>query len=110
MAWASFRIKRNHREGNVAYFSQHFMGPWNVMKSVEVPDRNRFLVRSWHGRVSAVVNGTLLVRDDPLPPEVKLAPDAVVGFGAYVDENEFTVRYRAVELRRLTSEPPSLLP
>jgi len=40
-------------------------------------------------------------------PEWKMArtADAQVGFGAYVDDNTITVRYRNVRLRRLSAAP-----
>ena len=100
--WMSFRIKRTPDEGEVAYFSRHLYGPDSAPGRIAAPDANTFLVRVQDGKLSATVNGVRI--QDGLEPKAGLvkAPDLRVGFGGYVDENIFSLRFRDVELRRLT--------
>lgn len=107
--WSSFRLKNTAHEGQVVYFSKHFAGPVHVIKRT-VPRRNRIRIRSWKGRLSAWIDGEEVVRDYA-PEWTPPFTDAVqVGFGAYVDDNRFSVRYRDVTLRRLTAPPPATEP
>ena len=99
--WLSFRMKRNPREGSVAYFSQHFDPPDYQPETFPIPDVNDFLVRSESGKLTAILNGRIVKQ--ALVPTKGLVRDgdALLGFGAYLDENVFSLRFRNVEVRRL---------
>jgi hypothetical protein len=102
--WSSFRWKRTAHEGEVAYFSRHFNAPVHLVKR-KVLLRNRVLIQSWNGRLSAWLNAEPVVTEylpEWNPPR---GADNQVGFGAYLDDNTFSVRYRDVWLRRLTAAP-----
>jgi hypothetical protein len=103
--WTSFRVKRTLHEGEVAYFSPHFEKPRH---SVELPisEHSHVEIRSWKGRFSAWVNGRTVEADNAPTWDSATGPDAVVGLGAYLDDNSFVVRHRNVMVRRLT-EPPT---
>jgi hypothetical protein len=102
--WSSFRWKKTAYEGEVAYFSRHFNKPVHLVQH-SVPLRNRVVVRSWNGRVSAWLNGDAVVTDYAPEWNPPRGPANQVGFGSYVDDNTVTVRCRDVKLRRLTSAP-----
>lgn len=104
LRWSSFRWKKTAHEGEVAYFSQHFYRPVHVVKR-SVPIRNRVVIQSWNGRLSAWINGEEVVRDYAPEWNPPRTPDGQVGFGAYLDDNTFSLRYRDVKLRRLTAPP-----
>jgi hypothetical protein len=102
--WSSFRWKKTAYEGEVAYFSRHFNRPVHSVQR-RVPLRDHVVIQSWNGRLSAWLNGEPVVTDylpEWNPPR---GPDNQVGFGAYLDDNTFSVRYRDVKLRRLMSAP-----
>jgi hypothetical protein len=105
--WSSFRWKKTAHEGEVVYFSRHFTAPVHVVP-VKVPLRNHVVVRSWNGRLWAWLNGAEVVSDYAPEWHPPRRPDNQVGFGAYVDDNTFILRYRNVTLRRLTAPPPAL--
>jgi hypothetical protein len=103
--WSSFRWKNTAHEGEVAYFSRHFMRPEHTVEH-KIPLRNRVVVRSWHGHLSAFLNGEAMVTDyapEWNPPQ---GSTNQVGFGAYLDDNTFSLRFHSAKLRRLTSPPP----
>jgi hypothetical protein len=106
--WMSFRLKRNPREGNVACFSQHLTRPWLAPTPMDVPDVADLLIRVAGGRLTAVVNGRPVI-EDLVPPAghgLLDAPDVRVGLGAYLDENQVSVRYRGLRVRRLPRRAP----
>jgi tetratricopeptide (TPR) repeat protein len=100
--WFSFRVKRNSREGSVAYFARTFEGPAGSAVEMTVPDVNDFLVRVEDGRMTASVNGDIVQREF-VPAQVwtKGNKDVRVGLGGYSDENVWTMRFRDLEVRRL---------
>ena len=99
--WIMFRVKRNAREGKVAYSSCHFEQP--LVKAVPAPveDGTSFTLRVQDGRITTTANGA--------PVETGLVPakglvrdrDLKVGLGGYVDENVVELRFRDVAVRRL---------
>ncbi len=72
--------------------------------------RSHVLVQSWQGRLWAYVNGEPVVADYVPEWTVPRKPEALVGFGAYVDDNRFSVRYRNVHLLAAEPKPPNPLP
>jgi hypothetical protein len=108
--WTSFRVKRTWHEGEVAYFSPHFEKPRHLVK-LPISERSHVEIRSWKGRLSAWVNGTIVETDYVPAWDSATGPDALVGLGAYLDDNSFVVRHRNVVVRRLIAPPtgpPSL--
>jgi hypothetical protein len=103
--WMSFRMKRNGDEGRVAYFSHHLYRPDSGPFPIEAPDRNTFRVQVLGGRLSAWVNGAVVQQGLVPAKGLVRSPDLRVGFGGYVDENLVSLRFRDVELRRLTEAP-----
>ena len=104
--WSSFRWKKTAHEGEVAYFSRHFVAPVHRLP-VKVPRQNHVRVRSLNGRLWAWLNGAEVVSDYAPEWHPPNRPDNQVGFGGYVDDNTFSLRYRNVRLRRLTAPPPA---
>jgi hypothetical protein len=102
--WSSFRWKNTAWEGEVAYFSQHFNRPKQPVKR-KIPLRNRVVIQSFNGRLSAWLNGEAVVTDYAPEWNPPRTSENQVGFGAYLDDNTFSLRYRDVRLRRLTSPP-----
>jgi hypothetical protein len=102
--WSSFRWKNTAHEGEVAYFSRHFYFPKQSVKR-KIPLRNRVVIQSWNGRLSAWLDGEAVVTDYAPEWNPPRSADNQVGFGAYVDDNTYSLRYRDVKLRRLTSPP-----
>jgi hypothetical protein len=102
--WESFRLKRTAHEGEVVYFSRHFHRPNQTVKR-KVAQKSHVTIQSWDGRLWAYVDGEPVVAD--YRPEWGMPRDAdvQVGFGAYVDDNVYQVRYRGVRLRRLSAAP-----
>jgi hypothetical protein len=100
--WLSMQIKRNPMEGEVAGVARRFYAAHTTV-AVPVPDRGRFDLRCWRGHVSARVNGTVVEEDYEPPDGLASLGDGRVGLGSYDFENEYAVRYRKVELRRLDS-------
>jgi hypothetical protein len=100
--WFSFRVKRNPREGSVAYFSRHFYLPDGPPPAVAVGDINDIHVRVDSHGMSAWLNGRL-VQQGYVPKGEWDQQDAtsVVGLGAYGDENLVRLRFRDVQVRRL---------
>jgi hypothetical protein len=101
--WFSFRVKRNPREGTVAYFAQFLSRPEGVAPMVEVHDANDILIHVEDGVMAAFVNGKQ-IQHHFVPPAGwdKADRGAVVGFAGYPDENLWSVRFREVQVRRLT--------
>jgi hypothetical protein len=99
--WIAFRVKRNAREGRVAYFSCHFEAPFQTALHADVRDENTFAVRVKDGRLSATVNGRSL-QDGFLPSRgLVRTPELLVGLGGYVDENVVELRFGELSVRRL---------
>jgi hypothetical protein len=102
--WSGFRWKNTAWEGEVAYFSRHFNRARHSVKR-KIPLRNRVVIQSFNGRLSAWLDGEAVVTDYAPEWNPPRSPDDQVGFGAYLDDNVFSLRYRDVTLRRLTSPP-----
>lgn len=100
--WFSFRVKRNAREGSVAYFARFFYGPQGPPLRLTVPDSNEIEVLVDDGRMTARVNGER-VQTDFVPRDGWRRNDRSlgVGLGGYSDENIWSMRFRDVRVRRL---------
>jgi hypothetical protein len=102
--WYSFRLKNTPHEGRVAYFARHFESG-APSAAIAAGGSSTFRIQAWHGRLRAWVDGTLAIDDYVPGKNYVTAPDAKVGFGAYVEATEYAVRYRDVTLRRLVAAP-----
>jgi hypothetical protein len=101
--WGSFRIKRTAHEGEVAYFSQHLYQ--GQPSHLTIPEHNHVRVRSWKGTFTAWVNGAVAVAEYKPDWMLSRKSTSQVGFGAFLDDNTYVVRYRNATLRRLTTPP-----
>ena len=105
--WRSLRLKRNGREGSIVLLSQHWHdGP---KQTLAVPDHNTFVLQSWKGVLTVMINGQVMFRNQPLVEGRVDADDALVGLGGYSHQgNTFAVRYRHLQLRRISAPPAAL--
>jgi hypothetical protein len=71
----------------------------------EIPRRCRVVLQSWQGHLSAWINGEEVAKDYVPEWNPPRTPNGQVGFGGYIDDNVFSLRYREVTLRRLTAPP-----
>ncbi len=104
--WAGYYIERRG-ESQIIYLTHGVWQPSGPPVRIPNSDRTRFVVRSWQGRLSAAFNGKVVSQNVPAPDGFVTSRDDQVGLGAYSHTPD-PVRYRDVELRRLTSEPPPL--
>ncbi|MET0554135.1 MAG: hypothetical protein ABW221_13920 [Vicinamibacteria bacterium] len=105
--WIAFRVKRNAREGTVAYSSCHFEKPLVSAVPAPVRDSTSFTLRVQDGRVTTTANGAPV--ETGLVPERGLVRDrdVKVALGGYVDENVVELRFRDVAVRRLPAASAS---
>jgi len=102
--WYSFRIKRNPDEGDIVSFARG----WNP-KQLHHPvslnsEMNTFYFRLHRGLVYATVNDKEMFRDAKPPEEVCVAgTDSLLGLGAFNDSNDTVIRYRDVQVRKLSA-------
>lgn len=101
--WCGFRMKRNADEGDVVSFAES----WST-RQLRTPvtlnkGTNTFLFRFQHGLVSATVNDKEVFKSVK-PPEHTGLPrtESHVGLGAYNDTNTTVIRYRNVQIRKLS--------
>jgi hypothetical protein len=104
--WVGYYIERRG-ESQIIYLTHGVWQPSGPPVRIPSSDRTRFVVRSWRGRLSAAFNGKIVAQNVPAPDGFVNDRDAQVGLGAYSHTPD-SIRYRDVELRRLTSEPPPL--
>lgn len=101
--WYGFRMKRNADEGDVVSFAEG----WTKQLVQPFPldnQTNTFYFRFQHGHVSASVNNKEILKNAPVPETHQYPSDHVLlGFGAYSDANETIIRYRAVQVRQLST-------
>jgi hypothetical protein len=102
--WYAFRMKRNHDEGDVVSFSQHWLKR-QILAPVPLDSHtNSFDVRYQHGRISATVDDHEVFKNVAPPKNSFVSTnDFLLGFGAFNDSNSTVIRYRNVEVRRLSS-------
>jgi hypothetical protein len=105
--WISFRVKRNWFEGETAYFATDVDND-RGRAPVPVSDSNDILVRSWDGRVGAVVNGRVVAEEAETPEAFTSGPAVRAGFACFHMDQPHTVRFRGFRIRRLSSKPPPL--
>jgi hypothetical protein len=101
--WYAFRMKRNSDEGDVAAFSQHWTKR-QIMTPVPLDSHaNSFDFRFQSGRVSATVNGRDVFKDVPPPKNTSVSTNEfLLGLGAFNDSNSTVIRYRQIQVRRLS--------
>jgi 3-keto-disaccharide hydrolase len=99
----AFRIKRHQQEGDIACFAQGW-GRRQLQRRAKVNDvRNSFDFRLYRGHVTATVNGEEVFKN-AVPKDTLDTPeqDIRAGLGAYNDSNDTVIRYRNVQIRKLT--------
>ena len=103
-AWYGFRVKRNDHEKDVVSFAQG----WST-KQLSAPvtlnsETNSFSFRLHRGLVSATVNDKEIFKNAK-PPGTNATPPAVtcLGLGAFNDSNDTVIRYRNVQVRKLSA-------
>ena len=104
--WRSFRLRRQPDNRSEVVVGQHWQaGP---TRPVPTHNPNGFLVQSWRGKLTVIVNGQVVFENQDVKDGLVKASNSRVGIGAYAHEsNVFRVRYRDLQIRRITS-PPSL--
>ncbi len=102
--WRSFRLRRNPDNRSEVVVAQHWQaGP---TRPVQTRNPNEFLVQSWRGKLTVVINGAVVFENQDLKDGLIKASNSRVGIGAYAHEsNVFRVRYRDLRIRRLNSSP-----
>jgi hypothetical protein len=97
-------VKKTAFEGEVAYFSQHFYKPRHVIQR-QIPRGCPVVLQSCQGHLSGGIKGEEVAKDYVPEWNPARTPNGQVGFGGYIDDNVFRLRYREVTLRRLTAPP-----
>ena len=99
--WLAFLLGAA-KGGPYAWLSREFVSPILFLR-IPLRARNRFHMQFRRGQVTGIVNDTVVVRDmRPTGDNYLFDDGTLVGLGSYVDAEPFAVRYRNVELRRLT--------
>ncbi|MDB6020153.1 MAG: hypothetical protein JWQ04_10, partial [Pedosphaera sp.] len=102
--WNSFRMKRNDTEGRVASFAYGW-GRQEVSRRVSSlqNDRNTFDFKLEDSKATASLNGKPVIENAAQPRALRLNDDAyLLGLGAFNDVNDTVIRYRNVQVRRIT--------
>ncbi|MFN7138935.1 MAG: hypothetical protein ACK4UN_06330, partial [Limisphaerales bacterium] len=102
-AWYSFRMKSNKLDGQIASFANGW-SKRQVYHPVKLnSDTNTFTFRFENGKASATVNDQTVFIAVP-PPRTNSVPDKefLFGVGAFNDMNDTVIRYRNVQVRRLS--------
>ena len=101
--WYGFRMKRNTVEGQIATFAigwSRQQGFWPVSLN---GDRNSFRFLFRNGTASAWVNGTEVIKQTRAPRKISVASNEyLLGLGAFNDMNQTVIRYRNIQVRRLS--------
>lgn len=102
--WDAFRIKRNDDEGQVASFS-YAWSQQQISRPVELDGRhNSFEFRIRAGQVSATVNGKEVFKNAKPPRVLRVSRrQMLLGLGAFNDMNNTVIRYRDLQVRKLTA-------
>lgn len=102
--WYAFRMKRNADEGDVASFSHR----WTT-RQIRTPvalnsETNSFQFRFQNGLVSASVDDKRIFMEATPPEGTSIhTNEFLLGPGAFNDMNDTVIRYRNVQVRKLTS-------
>ena len=102
--WRSVRLRRNPDGRSEVTLAQHWKG--GPIHTVPTAAKNTFVVQSWRGKLTVLVNGQLVFQDEMLNDGFVKDARSRVGIGAYAHEgNRFSVRYRDLEIRRINTPP-----
>ena len=104
--WTSLRL---YYPANEVSLGARF-GVKKQTKKVPVKEDNTFLIQVWEGRVAAFINDERIFADYQVTDR---APEgeSQVGLGAYhYGQFETPVWYQSLEIRRLTTQPPTPAP
>jgi hypothetical protein len=102
--WYGFRVRRNSNEADMAAFSQAWSRTQNEYPATVNADVNSFELRFHHGKVTASVNGTEVFREIA-PPVNRLlnTNEFLLGLGSFNSMNETVIRYRELQVRRISA-------
>ncbi len=102
--WYAFRVKRNRDEGEVASFSQHWIKR-QILAPVSLDSRtNTFTFRFHNGRISATVDDQEVFKEvEPPKNSYVTSNEFLLGLGAFNDSNSTVIRYRNIQVRKLSS-------
>ena len=100
--WYSFRIMHSGRDGDVAVLSRAFANELRRIP-VKLQKNNSFELSFAGGEITATVNNARLISSLALQKDAsQISACMTAGLGSYSFQNEFAVRYRNVQIRRLT--------
>jgi hypothetical protein len=101
--WYGFRIKRHRDLGDIVCFSEGW-STGQLIKPLPLDSQiNSFYLSIHHGLVTARVNDQPVFENAKLPEHTGFTlGDCYLGFGAYGDANDTVIRYRDVQVRRLS--------
>jgi hypothetical protein len=102
--WYGFRMKQNREEGEICVFSRHW-SKRQILAPVQFDSAtNTFTFRFHDGRVSATVDGQEVFREVDPPKNTHVTTNEFwLGLGAFRHANDSVIRYRNIQVRRLTS-------
>lgn len=101
--WFAFRLKSNTKEGQIASYSRGWAKPDIHTPVVLNPKTNQFSIRLQSALLSADVNGRELFHEVKAPSHFRAdGTSFLIGLGAFNDMNETRIRYRTLQVRRLS--------
>ncbi|MEY4386084.1 MAG: hypothetical protein RLY20_1367 [Verrucomicrobiota bacterium] len=101
--WYSFRIKRNADEGDVASFADGWQKKQLLSPAKLNAGTNTFWMRFSGGKVTAQVNGVLVLNGVKAPKNTAIPEDTFyLGLGAFNDMNRTVIRYHRLRLCKYT--------
>src|SRR4029077_19005573 len=102
--WRSVRLRRLPDNRSEVTLAQHWKG--GPVRTVPTAPQNTFLVQSWRGKITVIINGQVIFQDQMINDGFVKDATSRVGIGAYAHEgNLFSVRYRDLEIRRINTPP-----
>jgi hypothetical protein len=102
--WYGFRMKQSPFEGQIASLSIGWTKNQITMPVALDSKTNAFYFRLQHNRVTASVNGREIFHDASLPRVIGVnSGDFLLGLGAFNNSDETVIRYRNVQIHKLSS-------
>jgi hypothetical protein len=108
--WYGFRVMRGGDGKEQAVISRTFASNLRSYPT-QLPKTNQFEVVFASGEISARLNGDELAKSFVLlRNKNRLPPRLAVGLGAFSHQNEYVLRYRNLEMKRLKPAVPAINP
>jgi len=103
--WLGFRVRHSGKDGDEAILSRWYSRDIRRTK-LSLNRRNTFELTLHSGTITAQINDTKVVDALPLKQTGShFHEDLAVGLGAYSDQNEYVIRFRDLEVKKLTPPP-----